>query len=159
MLGSTSDRKSAPRAHLVSVPQWARRTGLASDGRSISTARILIAKGEGPPTVQITRRTPKGPVKVEGVRMSDVDRWSETNAWAAYLATFPLEQRDKREAVALRIVGDRIYVTKLYERFVRSQWRYRMTFEHWLKRRQRLKDKTKRQERWAARRAAMKRSA
>jgi hypothetical protein len=41
----------------------------------------------------------------------------------------------------MSIVRDAGYVTLLYDKYCTSRWRFQMTFEKWLKRRQRLKDR------------------
>ena len=75
--------------------------------------------------------------------MSDLEAGKQPSSWASYLATLPPNDREQLTAEAMRIVGDAEYVTRLYERFCGSRWRFQMTFEKWLKRRQRLKDRTK----------------
>jgi hypothetical protein len=127
----TAARRIAQRT--ISIPQWAHKTGLADDGRSIATARGLIATGQGPEVVSDGRR--------EGIRIQDHEAWTQATPWAAYLAALPESERDKRQAEAVRIVGDAVYTTFLYDRYCASRWRFQMTFEKWLKRRQRLKDR------------------
>jgi hypothetical protein len=121
------------RRRIVSIPQWANTTGLADDGRSIAAARGLIATGQGPKVVRDGRR--------DGIRIRDHEAWAKATPWAAYLAALTASDRDERKAQALRIVGDATYTTLLYDRYCASRWRFQMTFEHWLKRRQRLKDR------------------
>jgi hypothetical protein len=122
---------------VVSVPQWAGRAGLADDGKSIAAARSLIAQGLGPIITKIQRPT----TTVQGVRLSDHDAWAQANAWAAYLASLPASEREQYRSQAMRIVGDAAYTARLFERYSTSRWRFHMTFERWLKRRQRLKDR------------------
>jgi hypothetical protein len=126
---------------MVSVPQWAGLVGLTDDGKSIAAARKLIAKGEGPKIVKLKRQTRNGPVTVDGVRLGDHETWAQSNPWAEYLASLSAAEREKRKAQAIRIVGDAAYTTHLYDRYCASRWRSQMTFEQWLKRRQRLKDR------------------
>jgi hypothetical protein len=121
------------RRRTLSLPQWANKVGMADDGRSIATARGLIATGQGPKVVREGRR--------EGIRIHDHEAWAQATPWAAYLAALPESERDKRKAQALRIVGDAVYTTFLYDRYCASRWRFQMTFEKWVKRRQRLKDR------------------
>lgn len=59
--------------------------------------------------------------------------------WADYLTTLPEDERARRTAIARRIVGDAKFITRLYRRFCASKWHPHMTFEHWLKRRQRMR--------------------
>jgi hypothetical protein len=61
--------------------------------------------------------------------------------WLVQYARPVLLESAKRAKIALSIVGDAKYVTLLYVRFCRSQWRFTMTFERWLKRRQRIRNK------------------
>jgi len=77
----------------------------------------------------------------QGVQLQDHEAWTQATPWAAYLAALPESERDKRQAEAVRIVGDAVYTTFLYDRYCASRWRFQMTFEKWLKRRQRLKDR------------------
>jgi hypothetical protein len=121
------------RRRTVSIPQWANKASLADDGRSIAAARRLIATGQGPKVVREGQR--------EGIRIPDHEAWAKATPWAAYLAALPASERDERKAHALRIVGDAAYTTLLYERYCASRWKFQMTFEKWLKRRQRLKDR------------------
>jgi hypothetical protein len=123
----------ADRRYVVSIPQWAHRAGLADDGGSIATARGLIAKGQGPYVIRDGKR--------EGVPLQNHEAWVKGNAWAQYLATLTASERDKQQSQTMRIVGDEAYVTLLYGRYCTSRWRFQMTFEKWLKRRQRLKDR------------------
>ncbi len=102
---------------VVSIPQWARRAGLADDDRSIATARQLIAKGEGPDVVQVEQR--------QGVRLRDHETWARSKPWAQYLADLAAGERDK----IISFVGDAAYAAKLYDRYCASRWRFRMTFE------------------------------
>lgn len=115
----------------VSIPQWAHRSGLADDGRSIAAARGLIAQGDGPDVVQIGR--------LQGVRLQDSEAWAKATPWAKYAADLAAAERDK----IINFVGDVAYAAKLYDRYCASRWRRRMTFEKWLKRRQRLKDRSR----------------
>jgi hypothetical protein len=117
------------RSAMVSVPQWARTAGLADDGRSIATARELIAKGDGP-KITDTR-----------IMLDDHAAWAESNPWARYLLTLDPDEHAKRAKEALLLVGNVAYVTLLYNRFSASRWQFQMTFEQWLRRRQRLRDK------------------
>jgi hypothetical protein len=121
------------RRRTLSVPQWAVKANLADDGRSISAARGLIATGQGPKVVSDGRR--------EGIRILDHEAWAQATPWAAYLAALPASERDKQQAAAVKIVGDAVYTTTLYDRYCASRLRFQMTFEKWLKRRQRLKDR------------------
>jgi hypothetical protein len=125
--------KSRTGRRIVSIPQWANKAGLADDGRSIAAARGLIATGQGPKVVRAGQR--------EGVRIQDHETWAQATPWAAYLAALPESERDHRRAKALRIVGDAVYTTTLFDKYRASRWRFQMTFEKWLKRRQRLKDR------------------
>ena len=140
------------RRALIGIPQWAEKTGLADDGRSIATARTLIAKGSGPQVTTIERRTKHGSVAIDGVHLGDHEQWAQANAWAQYLTSLAPGERAWRATLALRMVGHAAYVTRLYQRYCQSQWRFQMTFEQWLKRRQRLRDKDRgRQQRRAER--------
>jgi len=85
------------RAPVVSIPQWAALTGLADDGRSLATARSIIAKGAGPDTVEIKRRTRNGIVAVEGIRLRDHCRWLRAQPWAKFMAISAAAEREKRE--------------------------------------------------------------
>jgi hypothetical protein len=120
------------RRRVVSVPQWAERAGLADDGKSLAAARGLIARGQGPKVVRDGQR--------DGVQLQDHETWAQATPWAGYLAALTASERDKRKAQALSIVGDAAYTTFLYDKYCASRWRFQMTFEKWLKRRQRLKD-------------------
>ena len=124
---------SARLRRVVSIPQWAGHAGLADDGRSIATARQQLARGEGPATTAVDSR--------HGINLDDHATWARDNAWAAYLQTFQPLERAWRLKLAMRMIGDAIYVTRLYEQFCCSRWRFQMTFERWLKRRQRIRDK------------------
>jgi hypothetical protein len=121
------------RRRTLSISQWANKASLADDGRSIATARGQIASGQGPTVVSDGQR--------EGVRISDHEAWAQATPWAQYLATLPEPERYKQQAAAMKMVGDAKYTTFLYDRYCASQWRFQMTFERWLKRRQRLKDR------------------
>jgi hypothetical protein len=121
------------RRRIVSIPQWANVAGLADDGRSIAAARGLLAKGQGPQVVREGQR--------DGVQLQDHETWMQATPWAKYLASLPASERDQRKAQALSIIGDAIYTTRLYDRYCASRWRFQMTFEKWLKRRQGLKDR------------------
>jgi hypothetical protein len=77
----------------------------------------------------------------DGVRLQEHETWAETTPWAKYLATLTASERDKQHSQAMRIVGDARYVTLLYGRYCTSRWRFQMTFEKWLKRRQSQKEK------------------
>lgn len=124
---------SSVRDRSLSIPQWARIAGLADDGKSIATARKLITTADGPVTTKI-RRIPR-------VKVADHEAWAQATAWAAYLASLVPFEREKRQSQAMRIVGDAAYTARLYDRYCASRWRTLMTFERWLKRRQRLKDR------------------
>ena len=119
--------------HVVSIPTFARRAGLADDDRSFATARKLLTDGNGPPVVSVDAKP--------GVLLADEQTWQRDNKWAAYLAGLPERERDKCTKAALRIVGDAKYVTLLYTRFCRHSLRFQMTFERWLQRRQRNRDR------------------
>lgn len=120
---------------IASITQWAKRVGLADDGRSIATARTLIASDDGPKTVKIGQR--------EGVRNADHDAWIRERPWAEYLTSLAAPEREKRRAQAVRIVSSVPFTARLYDRYRASRWCQQMTFEKWLERRQRLKDRTK----------------
>ena len=62
---------------VVSIVQWAGIAGLADDGTSMATARLL-AGGEGPNVVKVGRRV--------GVRLGDHAQWARSKPWAKYLA-------------------------------------------------------------------------
>jgi hypothetical protein len=86
------------------------------------------------------------------VHLGDHEQWAQANAWAQYLISLAPEERARRATLVLRMVGNAAYVTRLYQRYCQSQWRFQMTFEQWLKRRQRLRDKDRgRQQRRAER--------
>ena len=87
------------------------------------------------------RRTSDGTVTVSGISVSDHEAWTQSTPWAEYLAAFTVTEREQRKSEAMRIVGCAKYVTRLYDRYCESRWRFQMTFEKWLKRRQRLKDR------------------
>jgi hypothetical protein len=117
------------RRRIVSIPQWANITGLADDGRSIAVARGLLAQGQGPKVVREGRR--------EGIRIHDHEAWAQSKPWAKYVADLAAAERD----TIVNFVGDAAYAAKLYDRYCASRWQHQMSFEKWLKRRQRLKDK------------------
>lgn len=121
------------RDRILSIPQWAGKAALADDGKSIATARKLVTTSDGPVTTKIRR--------IPYVKASDHQAWAQATPWAEYLASLPAFEREQRQSQAMRIVGNAKYVTLLYERFCQSRWRFQMTFEKWLKRRQRLKDR------------------
>lgn len=75
------------RHSVVSIAQWAEVAGLAEDVTSLSMARDLIARGEGPPVVQIGRR--------KGVQLHDHAKWVRSKPWAKYLAATALAARGK----------------------------------------------------------------
>jgi hypothetical protein len=131
------DRTRSAARRIVSIPRWARITGLADDGRSIASARRLLAQGDGPAVVKLGRPGHER----EGIRLADNTAWVKATPWAAYLSTLPASEHDKQQAAAMRIVGDAAYTSLLYDRYIASRWRFQMTFEQWLKRRQRLKDR------------------
>jgi hypothetical protein len=139
VVGAVAERSSEHR--IVSIPQWAKLAALADDGRSIAAARSLLSQGHGPATTDIQRKTRNGAIIVQGIPLSEHQMWTQTNPWAGYLASLPAAERAQRQSTAMRIVGDAAYVTKLYDRYCKSRWRFQMSFEHWLKRRQRQKDR------------------
>ena len=47
------------RKRTVGISHWAALAGLADDGRSLATARALIAQGDGPDVVPLQRRARK----------------------------------------------------------------------------------------------------
>ena len=75
--GAMSRRKRS-----MSLPQWAALAGLADDGRSLATARSLIAQGDGPEVVPVRR-----PLRTDtGVQLGSHQRWLRKNQWAKFLA-------------------------------------------------------------------------
>ncbi len=118
---------------IVSVPQWGEIAGLADDSTSLEIARKLLIDGDGPEVVKVGRR--------DGVRLRDHARWARSQPWAEYLSTVSASERDKRQAQAMSIVGDETYTAVLYDKYLASPWRFKMTFKKWLKRRERLKDR------------------
>jgi hypothetical protein len=75
----------------VSISHWAALAGLAEDGRSLATARSLIAKGDGPEVVPVRR-----PHRTDaGVQLGSHQRWLRKNEWAKFLATEAAKDRRK----------------------------------------------------------------
>jgi hypothetical protein len=89
--------QTGPDRRIVSVPQWADRSGLADDGKSIAAARGLIAQGDGPTVTKINRLTRNGPVTVDGVRLREASRWLRKQPWAKYLAERAASERERLE--------------------------------------------------------------
>jgi hypothetical protein len=79
------------RKRIVSLPQWAALVGLAEDGRSLATARMLIAQGDGPEAVRVLRRHRTD----TGVRLRGHQKWLRKNQWAKFLAAEAAKQRRK----------------------------------------------------------------
>jgi hypothetical protein len=84
-------------APVVRIPQWAGIAGLADDGRSLATARSIIANGAGPETVEVKRRTRNGTIAVAGVRLRDHRRWLRAQPWARFMAASAAAEREKRQ--------------------------------------------------------------
>ena len=79
---------------VVSIPRWAEHVGLADDGRSIATARQMLARGEGP---AVTERYGR-----RGVNLRDHARWARPRPWAKYLSACAAVERAKRERARKR---------------------------------------------------------
>ena len=77
------------RKRTVSLPQWAALAGLAEDGRSLATARMLIARGDGPEVVPVPRRHRTD----AGVQLRGHQQWLRKNQWAKFLAAEAAKQR------------------------------------------------------------------
>jgi len=84
--GAMSRRKRS-----MSLPQWAALAGLADDGRSLATARSLIAQGDGPEVVPVRRRHRTD----TGVQLGSHQRWLRKNQWAKFLAAEAAKHRRK----------------------------------------------------------------
>jgi hypothetical protein len=84
--GATSRRKRT-----VSISHWAALAGLADDGRSLATARALIAQGDGPEVVPVRRRARTD----TGIPLGDHERWLRRNEWAKFLAAEAARHRRK----------------------------------------------------------------
>jgi hypothetical protein len=79
------------RKRTVSLWQWAALAGLAEDGRSLATARALIAQGDGPEVVPVRRRHRTD----SGILPRDHQQWLRTNEWAKFLASEAAKGRRK----------------------------------------------------------------
>jgi hypothetical protein len=86
-----SKRRSRLRKRTMSIPHWARLAGLAEDDRSLATARLLIAQGDGPEVVPVSRRYRTD----TGVQLRDHQRWLRKNGWAKFLAAEVAKHRGK----------------------------------------------------------------
>jgi hypothetical protein len=75
----------------VSISHWAALAGLAEDGRSLATARLLIAQGDGPEVVPVRRRHRTD----TGVQLRSHQRWLRKNQWAKFLAAEAAKHRRK----------------------------------------------------------------
>jgi hypothetical protein len=84
-------RDPSRRKRTVSISHWAALAGLAEDGRSLATARSLIAQGDGPEVVPVRR-----PHRTDtGVQLGSHQRWLRKNQWAKFLATEAAKDRRK----------------------------------------------------------------
>jgi hypothetical protein len=86
-------RRRRKLAATMSISQWAAMADLAEDGRSIATARALIANGEGPSVAQVRRRHRSD----DGVRLRDHRRWIRANPWAKYLVAEAAAKRRREQ--------------------------------------------------------------
>jgi len=79
------------RKRTMSISHWAALAGLADDGRSLATARALIAQCGGPEVVPLQRRDRTD----TGIPLRDHKRWLRRNEWAKFLATEAAKDRRK----------------------------------------------------------------
>ena len=84
-------RDPSRRKRTVSISHWAALAGLADDGRSLATARALVAQGDGPEVVPVRRRDRTD----TGIPLRDHERWLRRNEWAKFLATEAAKARRK----------------------------------------------------------------
>jgi hypothetical protein len=84
-------RDPSRRKRTLSIAHWAALVGLADDGRSLASARALIAQGDGPEVVPVRRRDRTD----TGIPLRDHKRWLRRNEWAKFLATEAAKDRRK----------------------------------------------------------------
>jgi hypothetical protein len=108
MSGTSSGPRSRKRGRAtLSIPQWAEHAGLAEpvaggsgarladDGRSIATARRLLAMGQGPKLTEVRRRTSNGTVAADGITPRDHKTWARKSPWGRFLSTAAAVERDR----------------------------------------------------------------